>query len=202
MEKMLKIILELRDKTLKVHDDMRLKGLSGPATEIAEIYVELSQLLLESLGNYQSIYVTENCVIAPGETRELKTDISKININSIDENRKLEFTNEGFIPTFGYLSFTFERDYENGNKILVTNNAPKDLKVRDDLCGFHYCVPTTTQPFWPGIYLIETGSIIGIAGINNPVNVIENYSDEKEQRDTQEVKDFRTTPMFEHIKKM
>lgn len=191
MEKRLKKILELRDRSFKVWDYMRLKGYNGPVDEMQQIHEGLSQLLETSLGSFQPIYVTEDCIIAPGETKELKTDISKLGISSVDENNGLEFTNEGVVSTFGHLSFTFERDDENGNRILVTNNVPKEVEEKYDLCGYHYCNPETTQHFGPGIYKIGVGTMVGIAGIDTPsLDLDGNYRAEREEQDTQAVKAF------------
>lgn len=170
MSKNLKTILELRDKSFKLMDYLRFDSHYGPFDEMKAIHEGLSNMLWESLGEYQTITATEDCIIKPGETKVIKTDLDKIPVSSIEDNRRLEFTNEGVISTYGFLSFDFVRDYENGNKIFVTNHVPKEVAEKHDLCGFHYCTPETTRHFGPGIYRIEAETIIGIAGINHSLD--------------------------------
>ena len=173
MNKNLESLLLLMDKSVKVYDWLRLKSNEGPIDEAWEIRDGLFQLFLESYNkdeNYQLIYATEDCIIHPGDTKEVKTNISQlIDEKSIEDNQELEFTNEGIISTHGYLSFVLEKNYEIGNKIFVTNNVPKEVDEKYDLCGYHYCDPTITQYFPPGIYRIEEGTIIGIAGIHKEI---------------------------------
>ena len=168
MDNNLKEILSLMDKSVKVYDWLRLKGHEGPVDEAWEIYEKLFFMFLESYNksqNYQFVHALEDCIIHPGETKEVKTDISELTAGkSIEDNKYFEFTNKGIISTLGYLSFNLEKNYENGNRMFVTNNVPKKIEEDYDLCGYYYCDPTSTQYFPPGIYRIEEGTVIGIAG--------------------------------------
>lgn len=185
MEKKLKTVLELRNQTLKIYDSIRFCGqISYEDFKIVEQQKKLStELLAESMLGYMPVITTEECIIEPGETKELKTNIDEFPVDSIEENKMLEFTHEGIICTYGYLSFYLVKDYEDGNKIMVTNNVPREVLENYDLCGYHYCDPTTTKYFLAGVYQIEKDKMIGIMGFDP--QLIENY-DETTQLNIQE----------------
>lgn len=161
MEKNLKKILELRDRSFVAYDYIRLTGYDAPFKEMEEIHQKLTDLLWESIGDYSPVYVVEDCIIKPGETLELKTDISKL--GNIEENRELEFISEGIIPSKGFLFFALAKD-KQGNKIFVTNNVSKKALEEHNSYGYHFCDPLTIKYCGPGIYKINAHTIIGLAG--------------------------------------
>ena len=174
-------LLLARDKSFKVLDYLRFKGSDGPFDEMEEIHDILSAMVWEALSddNYSLITAIEDFVIKPGETKSIKTNLDNMPIFSIEENKQLTFTNEGIISTHGFLSFDLVRNYENGNRIFITNNVPKEAEEKHDLCGYHYCDPKTTQYFGPGIYRIEKGTVIGIATVNKNLDYVPSKVKEK-----------------------
>ena len=172
MDDILNQILERRDDAFVQYDELRFNGSDDSYRKQGLILDSLTSLFSkakEALGDYHLIHATEDLIIEPGVTKEIKTNINDILTFFIaphaSNNTTLEFTNKGIISTAGYLSFSLETDYENGNKIYVTNHVPQSVKDEHDICGYHYCNPTTTWCFSPGIYKIEKGSLIGVAGL-------------------------------------
>lgn len=202
MEKNLKTVLELRNQIMKLYDNQRFRETNetyhNPALraqekretfEIAESLKEqTTELVAQLLGEYFPVIATEECVIEPGETKRLETNILQFLVNSLEENELLEFTQEGIISTYGYLTFSLVKDYANGNKIMVTNNVPRKVFEEYDLCGYHYETPTTTRYFRAGVYRIEKGQMLGVLGLDperleNSGNLSQNNEELTRKRD-------------------
>lgn len=178
MEKNLKTILELRNQIIKLYDNQRFRETNESyhnpelrmqerkeTFEIAQNLKEQStELLQQLLGDYMPVIAMEKCIIEPGETKRLKTNILQYPVQSEEENELLEFSQEGIISTYGNLTFSLEKDFLNGNRIIVTNNVPKKVLEEYDLGGYHYENPTTTRYCWAGVYRIEKGQMLGIIG--------------------------------------
>lgn len=175
MQKKLDDLLKLRDQTIKLIDTM----VGNDDIKIAyEHYRILTELIEEQLYGYMPVIATEACEIIPGASKEIKTNIDEIEINSNDENKMLEFTQEGFISTYSPLSLQLLKDYEKGNKVKVISSVPSWVywqNIRNPKYKDHYCNKTSTLRYSiPGVYKIESGQIIGITGIDPEVLNVNN----------------------------
>lgn len=213
MEKNLKAILELRNQIIKLYDNQRFRETNEMALnpklrakerresfEIAESLKEQStELLAQLLGDYMPIIAIEDCVIEPGETKEVETNILQFQVNSLEENELLEFSQEGIISTYGYLSFELVKDYANGNKIMVTNHVSKEVYENYDLCVYCYETPTTTKYFRAGVYEIKKGQMIGVLGLDP--ERLKNRSNLLQDKDVELIRKRNFMEIYENHKK-
>lgn len=160
--------LYLKDELMQVYDTLRfssnvdskvflkLKNRLEALSKIIDSYIRRSE-------NYFSIICIDNKVIGPMEQSELKTNITGLKLN----NSKIIF--DGNIPSSGYLQLSYEQKNDT-TSILIKNKIEKNSLI-SDTCGYHYNDPMTTRCFYPGIYEIEKGTIIGTGKSSDKVLV-------------------------------
>ena len=160
--------LYLKDELMQVYDALRfsnnvdskaffkLKNRLESLNKIIYSYIRRSE-------NYFSIICIDNKLIEPKEQSELKTNITGIKLNT----SKIIFV--GSIPSAGYLQLSYEQKNDTAS-ILVKNNIEKNSLI-SDTCGYHYNDPMTIRSFYPGIYEIEKGTIIGTGKSNDKMLV-------------------------------
>ncbi len=200
MKKNLNILLDLRDQAVKLYDEMRFhNNINYNSFKLIKKQRDiLTNLILESAEEYMPVITTEECIIEPGEEKELQTNIDNLEISSIEENKILEFTHKGIICTSGYLTFYLKKDYENGNKIMVKNNVPEEVNINPNEM-YHYCDPIVTEYFWRGIYKIEKNQMIGLIGYDN--DLLETTSLDMQENVNQKIKKIqKQNLMQQHIK--
>jgi hypothetical protein len=125
--------------------------------EIIKTLDVLTKDYLASLPNCFQIIAEEDTIVKNEEIVEVKTNISGEHFMESE----FEIIFEGCIPSTGYLGLSSKLT-EEGLKIFIKNKVPKKVWEEHDICGYHYCDPTTTCYFSPGVYQIEKGQPIGI----------------------------------------
>lgn len=192
MEKSLKRILELRDKSIRLYDAIRFsKDISyNDFKIISEQLRILTYELINNMNCYMPVIATEDCIIEPNKRVELKTNINLFPVSSLEENNGLEFTQEGIVSTYGDLLLSVEKDYENGNKIWVYNTVPKEVLEKNN-CGYHFESATSTRHFWAGVYMISKGETVGLIGLDS--SKIIGKENEKNEEISRQLKKMKLT---------
>ncbi len=166
-EKRLELIQEMKDRAYTIYDNLRFssavkdyKRQNESFDNIRDIMRTLDELTvsyLSTLPNCFQILVSENTIVHNEETVEVKTNISGVPLNKDD----VEVILVGSIPSSGFLGLECEFS-ELGTKVFVKNKVPKKVWDEHDICGYHYCSPTITRYFSPGVYCLESGQPLGI----------------------------------------
>lgn len=167
----------VRDLANEIYDEIRFNGKMFSRKTITDVQkfregVEiLSQEIEQMTPECYKIIAIEDTIIENEQEVEIKTNLTGYNDNL---TRSVFFN--GYIPSNGYLipRCSYDNDCMN---FYIKNTVPKKVCEDHDVCGYHYCDPTSTKYFSPGIYKIEKGTTIGIALIKNLDNANINLYD-------------------------
>lgn len=156
----LKTIQRIKDRMISIYDEYRFNSKETDyqnfkkVQEMQELLNELVDDYVATFPSYVKVVATEDTIIEPGETVEIKTNIT-------GSQNLTDLVFEGYIPTAGRLVLSSIHE-ENGIEIYAKNNVPRSV-FENNTEGYHYCDPTTTRYFWAGVYQIQKGTTIGIA---------------------------------------
>ena len=101
--------------------------------------------------------------ITPGKriVDEISFMSSELEENDIQKVEDVELIFDGCIPSDGYIDLSHENQ-ELGIQIMAKNNVPRKVMDEYDCCAYHFCDPTTSKYFEPGVYMFEKGTVIGV----------------------------------------
>lgn len=158
----------IKDLATGIYDEMRFNNskisyksfdnLRKINKGIEKIYDELEKAGVDCY----KIIATEDTIIENEQKVEIKTNLTGFNDNIMED-----VIFNGYIPSDGYLIPRCNYSIYKGMIFSIRNIVPREVYEAHDVCGYHYCDPTSTRYFSPGIYKIEKGTPIGIAFIKN-----------------------------------
>lgn len=165
-EEKLKTIKEVQDRLIYVYDQFRFNSKTHYDHELTQAFMKTKESIqilnnlavhyLKDMPNCFEVVVLQDTIIENQDTVELKTNITGKHF----EDEDIEIVFNGYIPSDGYITLSYQ-EQEWGMEILAKNNVPTSALEGHGLAGYHYCDPTTTRYFSPGIYKIDRGTTIG-----------------------------------------
>lgn len=164
-EEKVKLLKEINDHLMSVYDKLRLSN-TNYNQEIYQAFdhtKKAKQLLdmvtkecIDEIPSAFEVIVLQDAVIENEQTVEVKTNITG---KHFDE-QEVEIIFNGSIPSEGYIEL-FCKEEEWGMEVRAKNNVP--VSVAEEYIGGPYCDPMCIKYFAPGTYMIEKGTVIGVA---------------------------------------
>lgn len=153
--------LYLKDELIHVYDELRFtKDVDAQVfykvKDRLKLLDEAIDMYIKKSDDCFPIVCLESKVIEPQEKSLLRTNVMRFHLDTT----KIIF--DGSIPSAGYLQLSYE-EQEWGTDVSVKNNMPREALDNWDICGYHYNNPMTTRYIAPGVYMIEKGTVIGVA---------------------------------------
>lgn len=170
-EKILKAIMEIKDNLIYSYDQLRLSEKVRYDSEFTKSFLkvkdsikrldDISKEYIDSMPNCFEIVVLKNTVVENEEEVEIKTNITGYHF----EDEDVEFVFDGCIPSEGYIGLSCTKQ-KWGIEIKAKNNVPRKVMDEYETRGYHFCDPTTSKYFEPGVYMFTEGTVIGIGIIH------------------------------------
>jgi len=164
-EEKLKRLKEINDNLMSAYDRLRfntnynreLGEAFDNVKRARELLDHVTKEYIDEMPSCFEVVVLQDVIIENEQTVEIKTNITGQHFDSQD----VEVVFNGSIPSEGYIELSCTEE-EWGMEVRARNNVPISVS-ESHKDGYHYCDPTCIRYFSPGIYMIEKGTVIGVA---------------------------------------